>query len=82
MQVRNFYQLVAHSHVVSPHMLVGNTLAVFQKTEMHVFLMQAMTVLSLTYREVRRLRALGCSERDVPCMFSSATPPGDSQCRR
>lgn len=52
-QMRNFLLLVAHAHVTSPNKLLGDTVAVRQATEMHVFLLKTFDVLSLTYREVR-----------------------------
>lgn len=54
-QLRRLFQLVAHAHVISPDMLLGKTVAVFQATEMHVFLHQAIAVLSLSYREVQSI---------------------------
>jgi len=54
LQLRKYFQLVAHPHVDAPHVLLGKSVAVFQATEMHVFLLQAITVFSLSYREVSR----------------------------
>lgn len=57
-QLRDFFQLVARPHIISPHMLDGEAVAVPGATEMHVFLLQAITALSLTYREVRPTQTL------------------------
>lgn len=52
-QMRNFFQLIAHGDIISPHMLLGKTVAVSKATEMHVFLLHAFNVFTLTFREVR-----------------------------
>jgi len=53
-QLREFYHLMARPHVNSPHKLLGENVAVFQASEMHVFLLHSITSFSLTYREVSR----------------------------
>lgn len=44
---------MAGLHVKSPQKLLGKTVAVYQSTEMHVFLLRAMDEFALPYREVR-----------------------------
>lgn len=52
-QLRDYFQLVAYPHIISPHMLLGKSVAVPNTNEMRVFLLHAVTIFTLTYREVR-----------------------------
>lgn len=60
-QLREFYHLMARPHVNSPHKLLGENVAVFQASEMHVFLLHSITSFSLTYREVLFLHIFACA---------------------